>query len=57
MRRTTSMNETGVELFKMISSSNEHFLLTDRGTLVKEGLRRLHLPVPLHSEQAIKQEI
>jgi predicted aconitase len=51
---TTSMNETGVELFRMISSPKEHFLLTDRRNLVKEGLKRLHLRAPLPSEQSIK---
>jgi hypothetical protein len=54
MGRTTRMNETGVELFKMISSSNEHFLLTDRPYSGEGRIKKIHLRAPLPSEQSIK---
>jgi hypothetical protein len=55
MRRTMRRNNKEVELFKLISYSNEGSLLTNRETLVHEELlKRMHLSALLSSEQAIK---
>lgn len=51
---TMRSKNVGVELFRMISYSDELVFSTNRGALVPEGLRIAEVHAPLLSEQAAK---
>ncbi len=54
IKRTRRSKNVGVELFKMISYSDELVFSTNRGALVPEGLRTADVHAPLLSEHAGK---
>ena len=54
IKGTMRSKNVGVELFKMISHSDELVFSTNRGALVQKGLRTADVRVPLLSEHAGK---
>ena len=54
IKGTMRSENVGVELFKMISHSDELVFSTNRGALVQKGLRTADVRVPLLSEHAGK---
>ena len=54
IKGTMRSKNVGVELFKMISHSDELVFSTNRGALVQKGLRTADVHAPLLSEHAGK---
>lgn len=52
IKGTMRFKNVGVELFKMVSHSDELVFSTNRGALVPEELRTAEVHAPLLSEQA-----